>query len=120
MITTALAAAARAGAKDNGPMAVRHAYTDLKDLLRDRLGAHDLELARLLEADETDPGVWRARLSDALVLTRTIEDEQVVAAARRLLATVGPTGPAAGKYRVDLRDAKGVQIGDHNVQHNTF
>ena len=30
-------------------------------------------------------------------------------------------GPAVqGKYVVDVRDASGVQIGDHNVQHNEF
>jgi hypothetical protein len=39
------------------------------------------------------------------------------AAARQLLAL---HGAQSGKYQADLRGAKGVQVGDHGVQHNTF
>ncbi|MEV4536249.1 hypothetical protein AB0J82_20890 [Asanoa sp. NPDC049518] len=31
-----------------------------------------------------------------------------------------PQGIRAGKDLVDVREAKGVQVGDFNVQHNTF
>jgi len=33
---------------------------------------------------------------------------------------VDPEGTDAGKYRVDVRGAQGVQIGDHGTQTNTF
>ena len=33
---------------------------------------------------------------------------------------VDEAGARAGKYAVDVRGAKGVQIGDRNTQHNVF
>jgi hypothetical protein len=38
----------------------------------------------------------------------------------RDLALADPAGAGTGKYRVDARETKGVQVGDHNIQHNTF
>ena len=59
-------------------------------------------------------------LGEALTDSGATTDEQVIAAAQRLLELMNPAESAAGKYRVDLREAKGVQVGDHNTQHNTF
>ena len=39
-----------------------------------------------LQADETEPGMWRVRIGDALTASGAAGDEQVLAAARRLLA----------------------------------
>ncbi|WP_138968474.1 hypothetical protein [Streptomyces sp. YIM 121038] len=48
------------------------------------------------------------------------DSEPIVSAAQRVLELTDPSGVANGKYLVDARQAKGVQVGDHNVQHNTF
>lgn len=90
MITVALAAGAGAGLKDTASVAVRDAYTGLKDLLKRRVGSHDDQAVRALDADETEPGVWQARIGDALIASGAAGDEQVLAAARRLLAEADP------------------------------
>lgn len=43
-----------------------------------------------------------------------------MAAALKVLELTDPDGSQAGKYRVVLRGNKGVQVGDHNTQTNTF
>ncbi|MGI9000936.1 MAG: hypothetical protein ACR2GH_04650 [Pseudonocardia sp.] len=39
---------------------------------------------------------------------------------RRRAAGVDEAGSQGGKYRVDLRGAQGVQVGEHNAQTMTF
>lgn len=92
VILAALAAGAGAGSGDAAKAAVADAYTGLRDLLRRKLGG-------------------RPVLEGELIAAGADRDEEVLAAARRVLE-------AAARY--DLREAKGVQIGDHNTQHNTF
>ncbi|MEU1746678.1 hypothetical protein ACWD8I_06375 [Micromonospora arida] len=116
VITAALAAGAGAGLKDTASAAVRDAYAALKALLKQRFGGREGEAVQALEADETEPGVWQARIGEALAASGADGDEQILTAARRVLELADP----AGKFHVDAREAKGVQVGDHNTQHNTF
>lgn len=119
VIIAALVAGATAGSTDVAKTVITDAYTGLKNLLRGRLA--DRPAARkALDAQETDSGRWRAVLGDALTESGADADERVVAAARRLLALTDPDGLQAGRYRVDASQAKGVQVGDHNTQTNTF
>jgi hypothetical protein len=115
VITAALAAGAGAGMKDTMSAAVKDAYAGLKALIKRHLDGHGDEVVQALDAEETVPEVWQARLGDALTKSGATADEQVVAAAQRLLQLTDPTGSAAGKYQVDLREANGVQVGDHNT-----
>jgi hypothetical protein len=84
VIAAALAAGAGAGLQDTASAAVRDAYTGLKDLLKRRVG--DQQAALALDANETEPGVWQARIGDALTVSGAADDEAVLAAARHLLA----------------------------------
>ncbi|MGI5146878.1 hypothetical protein ACQEVC_10915 [Plantactinospora sp. CA-294935] len=121
VIMAALAAGAGAGMKDTASAAVKDAYAGLKALLKAHLGGHGDEVVQALDADETAPGVWgETCLGEVLTESGAAADEQVVAAARRVLQLTDPVGSAAGKYQIDLREAKGVQVGDHNTQHNNF
>ncbi|WP_340682653.1 hypothetical protein [Amycolatopsis coloradensis] len=43
-----------------------------------------------------------------------------MATALKVLELTDPDGAQAGKYRVLLHGNKGVQVGDHNTQTNTF
>jgi hypothetical protein len=45
---------------------------------------------------------------------RPASDDDVVTAAHAVLAQLDSAGAHAGKYTVDARDARGVQIGDGN------
>jgi len=111
LIVAALAAGAAAGITDTASSPIRDTYIGLKDLLAHRLTGHN-QTRQALDAQETDPGVWQARLGDDLATSG--------AAARQVLDLLDPHGAESGKYQVDLREAKGVQVGDGNTQTNTF
>ncbi|MEV6303294.1 RIP homotypic interaction motif-containing protein [Actinoplanes sp. NPDC051861] len=100
-----------------GSRAVAEAYAVLRETLRDRLSGRE-SARQALEAVETSPGVWQPALGEEVSTAGADRDEEVVAAAQRVLDL--SSAPAPPKYRVDVRNSKGVQIGDHNTQHNTF
>jgi hypothetical protein len=118
VIVAALAAGAGAGSSDAAKAAVMDVYAGLRDALRRRLaGRRDAE--RALEADETDPEVWQARLGHDLTDSGADRDEHVLAAARHLLRLVDPDGTQVRKYIVDLRGAREPQVGDGSVRIGT-
>ncbi|HTZ27756.1 MAG TPA: hypothetical protein VMC83_27405 [Streptosporangiaceae bacterium] len=116
---TALAAGAASGITESTSSAIKDAYANLKALARkrlaDRKGA-ELVLARHEQAPET----WRAPLAAELGDAGAERDTDLVAAAQVLLRLLDSAGARAGKYAVDLRGARGVQVGDHNRQDNVF
>jgi hypothetical protein len=111
VIMAALAAGAAAGVKDTASVAVRDAYSGLKDLLKRGLGGRK-DALQALEADETKPDVWQARLGDALAASGTADDEEVLAAARRLLALADPD--KAKTFNIDVATNYGA-IGDFSA-----
>jgi hypothetical protein len=101
LITTALAAGAGAGIKDTTSSVVKDAYAGLKGLLTHRLVSRE-KAAQVLQAEEAQAEVWQARLGDDLVAAGATTDEEVLAAARRVLALVDPVGDRAGVYTVSV------------------
>lgn len=112
LVAAALTAGATAGLTDTAHAAVRDAYTGLVSAVRQRLGRDDPEAA-VLDEHATDPTGRHEQLVAALASADAGEDTELVAAARRLLTQLDPPSVQAGKYVVDLREAKGVQIGDN-------
>ena len=111
LIAAALAAGATAGVTDVATTAVKDTYAELKRLVARR--PQVAETIAVLEREQAPAMEWRARLAGEVA-----DDAAVLAVARRLLELTGtPVGP---KYQVDLRDARGVQLGDGNTQTNTF
>ena len=91
-------AALAAGGGEVAKTAVMDAYTTLRDLLKRRLGDRPLEASsEVLRGELIESGADR--------------DEEILAAARRVLEAT---------TTINVHDSKGVQIGDHNTQHNTF
>jgi hypothetical protein len=119
LIIAALTAGAVAGTTDVASAAVRDAYAGLRERLRQRLSGHSHSHAAL-DSYETGPGVQQTMLAEALNESGAAEGSDVLAAAQQVLELVDPTGIQAGKYQVDARQAKGVQVGNHNTQTNTF
>ena len=114
IIIAALAAGGTAGLSAAG----QDAYTSLRGALARRLrGRGHAEQA--LEADETDPGVWQARIGVDLAATGADRDAAVLAAAHRLLSLVDLAGSQVGKYIVDVSGSSGVQVGDGAVHVDT-
>ncbi|HEY9367971.1 hypothetical protein [Streptomyces sp.] len=124
LILAALATGAAAGVSESAGSAVRDAYAGLRDALRRRssveTGEDDAETRELLQAEEIEPGLWETRLRGRLVETGADRDEDVLAAARLLLERADAAGARQVHYEVNADQAKGVQIGDHNTQSNTF
>lgn len=119
LIVTALAAGAAAGMKDTASAAVKDACRSLKALVARRLaGRRDAEL--VLARHEEAPQAWEGPLAAELTAVGAAEDANLVAAAQAVMSLVDGAGSLAGKYAVQVRDSRGVQVGDHNVQHNRF
>jgi hypothetical protein len=118
LIVAALAAGAVAGAQNTATDAVKDAYTGLKELVRRRLsGRTSGETALARHEDEPQQS---GALEAELVAAGARDDAAMVDAAQRVMALLDPAGEQAGKYMVDLRGAQGTQVGNHNVQTNTF
>ena len=120
LVVAALLAGAGAGVSGAASAAVTDAYAGLRDLVRRRLGSRQPGAELVVDREHADSEAWEAELVPALTDAQIGRDRQVIAAAQHLLALVDPPGATAGKYAVDLREAKGVQVGDHNVQYNQF
>jgi hypothetical protein len=123
LIVTALAAGASAGTiealKDDVRDAAKRAYARLRGLARKRVaGRPDGELA--LERHESAPQIWEPVLAGELAAAGAADDAGLVAAAKALMELVDGAGARAGQYRVTVRDSRGVQVGDGNVQVNRF
>jgi len=123
LIVAALAAGASAGAiealKDDVKDAAKAAYAKLRGLVRKRVaGRSDGELA--LERYEAAPQKWESVLTGELTEAGAADDADLVAAAKALMELVDGAGARAGKYNVTINDSKGVQVGDGNLQVNTF
>jgi hypothetical protein len=119
LIVSALAAGTALGAQDTVSAMVKDAYAGLKVLVKRRLGGRptaELVLAKHEQAPETWQGPLMAELAEA----GADGDRDLIAAAQALLDLVGGAGGRAGKYAVDARGARGVQVGDHNRQDNVF
>jgi hypothetical protein len=119
LILTALGAGAALGVKETASAAVKDAYDALKALVRGRLAARqggELVLARFEEA----PATWEEPLKAELTAAGVARDADVMAAAQALMRLADAAGSQAGKYIVDVTGGQGVQVGDHNTQHNTF
>ena len=114
LIVTALATGAAAGLTDTMTAAVHDAYLSLKKLVRRRLGSRadgELVLARHAEA----PRTWEGPLAAELSAAGADADSDLVQAAQALMRLADEVGYRAGKYNVDARGSRGVQVGDHNT-----
>lgn len=119
LVQAALTAGATAGASELVKSAVSDAYRALRRLVARRLQGQPSAEAVVAE-HAADPDTWRAPLEKALTEAGVDVDEDLVEAAKKLLALADPEGTRAGKYTLDLRGAQGVQVGDHNTQSNQF
>jgi hypothetical protein len=119
LIVVALATGATLGLRDTTAAAVHDAYLSLKALVRRRLAGRadgELVLARHAEAPDT----WEGPLAAELSAARADTDRDLLEAALALMRLADEAGYRSGKYNVDARGAAGVQVGDHNTQHNAF
>jgi hypothetical protein len=123
LIVAALAAGASTGAlsalQDDVKDAVKFSYSKLRGMLTKRVAGNPGAELTLAEY-ETDPATWEGPLTAKLKQVGAADDADLVAAAKALMELVDQSGARAGKYNVTIKHAKGVQVGDGNIQVNRF
>jgi hypothetical protein len=120
LVVAALVAGATAGVSGAASTAVGDTYAGLKRLVAARLRRWRPGSEQVLDRAAATPKALEAELVPMLTAAGVAGDHAVLTAASQVLGLTDPEGAASGKYVVDLRAAKGVQVGDYNVQHNTF
>jgi hypothetical protein len=123
LILTALAAGASAGTldalKDDVKDKAKATYAKLQDLVRQCFrGNASAEM--VLSEHQADPEVYAAPLAKKLTEAGAGNDAELVATARALMELVDQPGAKSGKYNVRIKDSRGVQVGDGNIQVNKF
>jgi RIP homotypic interaction motif len=123
LILTALAAGASAGAldalKDDAKDKAKATYAKLRGLVSRRFrGNPSAEI--ILSEHQTDPETYAAPLAKKLTEARAGVDAELIATAKALMEIIDQAGAKSGKYNVTIKDSKGVQVGDGNVQVNNF
>lgn len=119
LIVTALAAGAASALQDDAKSALRAAYARLREVLKRNLSGRPLGELVLAE-HEAAPNAWEQPLRAELAATYAGTDAELVNLARALMNLADEAGARAGRYDVTVRDSKGVQVGDHNIQVNRF
>ncbi|MDQ1307680.1 MAG: hypothetical protein QG671_3513, partial [Actinomycetota bacterium] len=115
----ALAAGALKGAGETATTAVKDAYGALKTAVAARFAERQVSV-EVLDEHEEDPDTYEKPLAKKIQQAGAADDPRIVALAQALTRLMDDDGSRHGKYTVDVRDAQGVQIGDHSTQHNTF
>jgi hypothetical protein len=120
LIVGALAAGALKGAGESATTAVKDTYQALKTAVASRFTERQVSITVLAEHEE-DPDTYEKPLAKQIQGTGASDDPRIVELAQALMRLMDQEdGALSGKYTVDIRGAKGVQIGDHSTQHNTF
>lgn len=112
-ILAALAAGAVAAAKETVGTAIKDAYGGLKSLIKAKLGDKTLAKAAVdAHADEPEPAetILRPALDEAAF----DQDEELLVAARELLAAADSDGSVSRRYSLQITgNVHGVVQGDH-------
>jgi hypothetical protein len=74
----------------------------------------------VLSEHQADPETYAAPLAKKLTEAGAGDDAELIATARALMELVDQAGAKSGKYNVTIKDSKGIQVGDGNIQVNKF
>lgn len=118
VIVTALIAGAAAGGQDAASATVREVYQAIRR--RISRGDDGPQVRAALEANETSPGSNVAALEAAVLRARGGDDSELQSLAAQLLEALPTAETDRARKLIDLRHAKGVQLGNNNTQHNSF
>jgi hypothetical protein len=69
---------------------------------------------------DSAPQKWEGLLTAELTEAGAAQDDDLVGAAKALMEIIDQAGAKSGKYNLTIKDSKGVQVGDGNVQFNNF
>jgi hypothetical protein len=119
LVLTALAAGSAAGISATASTAIQDAYQGLCSAAR-RLVRGSSE-PNALDEYVADPISHHDSLAEVLAAGNAAQDRVLVEAALRMLALTHPgSQESSAKYSVHAEGAKGLVVGDHAQQTNTF
>jgi len=111
-ILAALAAGAAAAAKETGSSVIKDAYEGLKGLLKRKLAGKTLASAAV-EAHAAEPAPAEVVLRPALKEVVVDRDDEILAAAKSLLALADRDGSVARRYSLNITgNVQGLVQGD--------
>jgi hypothetical protein len=133
LVLTALASGAAQGATGSASDRAKAAHAELAQLVTARLSSGRPAEAALAEyavdpqtwaplakaLAAVDPQTW-APLAKALAACGAAADRAIIEAARELMGLLDQAGSKQAGYQVDLRGARGVQVGDDGQVYNIF
>jgi hypothetical protein len=105
--------------KDDVKDKAKALYVKLHALVKRRL-RENASAEVILAAHQADPQAYAAPLAKKLAEAGAGSDAELVATARALMELVDQAGARSGKYNVTIKDSKGIQVGDGNIQGNNF
>ncbi len=113
LILTALATGAAAGLQQTAGTAIKEAYNGLKALIQHKFANQPKAQAALVDYED-DPDTYEKPLRKALAANHLEEDDEILAAAQRLITLVQPQQAGMGKYTIqNTGSVQGQVIGDH-------
>ena len=114
LILAALAAGGSTGLTETVSQGTQDAYAALKALVLRRVKDTPAGEVAVVE-HEKDPETWQAPLAKSLTAAGVEQDQELIAAAQRLLQIVDPEGARAGTYTVNI-----AATGDRSVAAHTI
>lgn len=113
LILTALATGATTGLQQTAGTAMKEAYNGLKALIQHKFANQPKAQAALVDYED-DPDTYEKPLRKALSANHLEEDDEILAAAQRLITLVQPQQAGMGKYTIqNTGSVQGQVIGDH-------
>lgn len=113
LVVAALAAGVNKGVEETVAAGVSDAYKLLRSLLSRWFGSGNNE--QLVQEHAQDPETWEKPLAKSIRESGAAGDEQILAAACKVLELTDPTGTAKGKYTVHAEGSTIGIVGDHGT-----
>ena len=106
--------------KDGAKAGVQAAYAKLRGLAKKRVAGDQLGETGAGRASRPPRRPRRPRSPRELTEHGAAGDADLVAAAKAFMDLFDEAGARAGKYNVTIKNSRGVQVGDGNIQVNRF
>jgi hypothetical protein len=129
LVVTALIAGATSAAKDTASQAVKDAYQGLKQVIIEQWKKNsnvedekeaEMQASIHLKNFTKQPENYQSMIKDELIEHIKTPDPKLLELSNALVELVKNTDPQNKIFNTNIKEAKGLQIGDNNNQTNTF
>lgn len=120
LILTALTTGTVAGLQDTTSQVIKDAYNELRTRIQSKFADRPNALVTLTE-HEKKPDIWKAHLEAELKETGVDQDQEIIAAAQRLITLIRSEQAMIGKYNIqNVGSVQNQIVGDkHTITINT-